>query len=75
MTSAAGTADEIVEPLPGTNRLISMLARLGYGVLPARVYETDRLTVRFGCHIPTKELLSAPAPAELAMRRVADLRT
>jgi len=69
----AGTAERMAPPLPGTGRLIGMLAQLGYPVLPVRIYETDRVTIRFGCPVPVHEVLAASDPAELAMRRVAEL--
>lgn len=70
VTRAAG---RIGPPLPGTGRLIDMLARVGYPLLPVRVYETDRLTIRFGCPVPPSTVLAASDPAELAMARVAEL--
>jgi hypothetical protein len=68
-----GTAGRIAPPLPGTDRLIAMLAKQGFPVLPARIYETDRVVVRFGYPVPPSELLTAANPAELAMTRIRDL--
>jgi 1-acyl-sn-glycerol-3-phosphate acyltransferase len=69
----AGTAGRIGPPLPGTDRLISMLAKQGFPVVPVRIYETDRVIIRFGDSIPPNELLSAANPAELAMTRIREL--
>jgi len=68
-----GSAERMAPPLAGTGKLIEILARLGYPVLPVRIYETDRVTVRFGCPVPADEVLAASDPAALAMRRVAEL--
>ena len=69
----AGTAGRIAPPLAGTDRLIAMLANQGFPVLPARIYETSRVVVRFGQPIPASELVTANNAAELTMTRISDL--
>jgi hypothetical protein len=69
----AGTAGNLNPPLPGVDRLLSHLAKAGVPVLPARVSEAQRLIITFGPLIPTSQLLAAPDPAQLVMRRIADL--
>ncbi len=67
---ATAHAGRIEAPLPGTNRLLALLAKDGFAVLPARIHETDRLTVRFAKIIPARDLLGASSAAELVMDRI-----
>lgn len=69
----AGSAGGLTRPLPGINRLIAHLAKSGLPVQPAAILETDRLIIRFGQTVSVHELLAAPDPAELAMKRIGDL--
>jgi hypothetical protein len=69
----AGTADKLNPPLPGVDRLFSLLARAGLPVLPARVSESGRLKVQFGRLIDTGELVSSSNAAELVMNRIGDM--
>jgi hypothetical protein len=69
----AGTADALYPPLPGVDRLLTLLAKTGLPVLPARVSESGGLVIRFGVLISTRELVSSPNAAELVMNRIADL--
>ncbi len=69
----AGSAGKLAHPLPGVDRLIRHLAKLGLAVQPAAISETDRLVVRFGRTVSVSELLHAPDAAQLAMDRIADL--
>lgn len=43
----AGTAGRLGEALPGVERLIQMLGRLGVPVMPVRIGEEDRFVLRF----------------------------
>jgi hypothetical protein len=70
---AGGSAGVLTAPLPGVDRLIVQLARIGLPVVPAAIREAGRLVVRFGTPIPTASLLSAPDAAALSMSRIAAL--
>jgi hypothetical protein len=69
----AGTADRMADPLPGVDRLIAHLARLGYGAIPAGIREEGRLVVRFGEMVERERLMAAGDAARLLMDRVRDL--
>lgn len=69
----SGAAGVLTDPLPGTERLIAMLARTGMPVVPVGISEAGRFIIRFGSPIPAADLLSAPDSARLAMSRVAGL--
>ena len=71
----AGTAGRITEPLPGVDRLISLLAKADYPVIPVGIAEAGRFILRFGEAIPPRDLLSAPNSAALALERVRRLAT
>jgi hypothetical protein len=66
----AGSAGTLSPPLPGVDRLLAHLARLGFHVQPAGVWEEDALRVRFGPSIPASDLLAAPDAAALVMERI-----
>jgi 1-acyl-sn-glycerol-3-phosphate acyltransferase len=67
---AAAKAGEFEPPLPGVDRLIAQLAKLGLPVVPALVSEAGRFVLRFGPVIPPPELLAAGDAASLALERV-----
>lgn len=69
----AGAAGRIGEALPGVDRLIRLLARQGVPVLPVRIWEEDRLVLRFGTMIEAGPLLEAGDAARLVMGHIADL--
>ncbi len=69
----AGSASKLTAPLPGTERLLAMLARVGLPVQPVGISETDRFVIRFGSIIPAAQVVSAPDAAALVLSRVAEL--
>lgn len=69
----AGTADHIADPLPGVERLIAHLAKLGYAAVPVGIREEDRLIVRFGTAISSSELAASSNAAQLLMNHVRQL--
>jgi hypothetical protein len=69
----AGKAGQLANPLPGVDRLIAQLARLGLPVVPCGISESGRLVVRFGPPLEPAALLAASDPARLAMDRIATL--
>jgi 1-acyl-sn-glycerol-3-phosphate acyltransferase len=70
----AGSAGVLTDPLPGSERLIAQLARLGLPAVPCGISEHDaRFVIRFGPAIEPAELLAVPDAARLAMARVAGL--
>lgn len=69
----AGTAGRIEAPLPGVERLITLLARAGYPVVPIGIAEAGRLVLRVGKVLPPEELLRSPDSAKLALERVGQL--
>lgn len=66
----AGTAGRVGEPLPGVERLITLLAKAGYPVIPVGIAEEGRLILRFGRAIPPGDLLTAGNSAALALEQV-----
>lgn len=66
----AGTAGDIGRPLPGVERLITLLAKTGYPVIPVGISEAGRLVLRFGEAIAPHDLLAAADSAALALERV-----
>jgi hypothetical protein len=70
---AGGAAGVLTAPLPGVERLIVLLARLGLPVVPAAISEAGRLVLRFGAPIPVEDLVCAPDAAALSMSRVSAL--
>lgn len=70
----AGSAGVLTDPLPGTERLIARLARVGLPVVPCGIGEGEgRLVIRFGEPLTPSELVAARDAAGLAMSRVAGL--
>ncbi|MFN7935340.1 MAG: hypothetical protein U0R19_18560 [Bryobacteraceae bacterium] len=69
----AGEAGRIGQALPGVDRLIQLLARQGIPVLPVRIWEEDRLVLRFGTMIAAEPLVEAADAAQLVMGHIADL--
>ena len=67
-----GTAFEMADPLPGVERLLQMLAKRGWPVLPCRISEKeDRLQVRFLETLQPADLLRAgDAAAHVVMERI-----
>jgi hypothetical protein len=68
-----GSAGVLTAPLPGVDRLILQLARIGLPAVPAGISEAGRLVLRFGAPIPAADLLSARDAAAVCMARVAAL--
>lgn len=72
----AGAAGRLTDPLPGTERLIAQLARLGLPVVPCGISEAaGRFVIRFGPVLPPEDLLACPDASRLAMRQVGELLT
>ncbi len=69
----AGKAGQLADPLPGVERMIAQLARLGLPVVPCGISEAGGFVIRFGPAIDPAGLLSVPDAARLAMSRIADL--
>jgi hypothetical protein len=70
----AGVAGVLTDPLPGVDRLLAQLARLGLPVVPAAVSERDgRLVIAFGQPVSPGELAESGDAARLALSRVGDL--
>jgi hypothetical protein len=69
----AGKAGQLSDPLPGVDRLVFQLARLGVPVVPCGISESGRFIVRYGPVIDPPELLAAHDPARLTMSRIASL--
>ncbi len=66
----AGTATNLSEPLPGVDRLLPLLAKRGFPVVPVGIAEQGRLVLRIGNTIPAGEILAATDAAVLAMNRI-----
>lgn len=70
----AGSAGVLTDPLPGTERLIQQLARLGLPAVPCGISEAQgRFHIRFGPAVEPQELTAAPDAARLVMDRIARL--
>jgi hypothetical protein len=69
----AGSAGVLTDPLPGVERLVRQLARLGLPAVPAGISESGRFVLRFGRTVPAEELLAAPDAARLLMGRIGEL--
>ncbi len=69
----AGKAGQLTEPLPGVDRLIAQLAKLGLPVVPCGISESGRFVIRFGPAIDPGELLAAQDAASLTMSHIASL--
>jgi 1-acyl-sn-glycerol-3-phosphate acyltransferase len=70
----AGAAGVITDPLPGVERLIFRLAKLGLPAVPCGIgEESGRFVIRFGKPVKTGEISSAGDPARLVMERVGQL--
>jgi hypothetical protein len=67
-----GTAFHEAEPLAGVERLLLLLAKKSWPVVPCRIRENeDRLEVRFGASLQPAELVAAGSEAaRLVMRRI-----
>ena len=70
----AGGAGTLQAPLPGVERLIAQLARLGVPAVPVGISEAGgRFLIRFGAVIAAEQLSVSANAAELCMARVAEL--
>ncbi len=70
----AGSAAQLHPPLPGVERLIAQLAKLGVPAVPAGINEANgHFRIRFGPAIAADELARPANGAELCMARVAEL--
>ena len=70
----AGSAGVLTDPLPGTERLIHQLARLGLPAVPCGISEAQgRFLIRFGPALEPQQLTAAPDAARLVMDRIARL--
>lgn len=68
-----GTADQMSDPLPGVDRLLTHLAKRGVPVVPCGISEHGRFVIRFGRVIETSDVLRAGDAAEMAMARIREL--
>lgn len=69
----AGFAGKLTDPLPGIDRFLRQLARLGLPAVPCGISEAGRFLIRFGAPITPSDILQAENPAALAMQRIAEL--
>ena len=66
----AGKAGRPAAPLPGVERLLVHLARLGLPVQPVAISERPGLEFDFGDPIAPSELVAAPHAGQLVMERI-----
>jgi 1-acyl-sn-glycerol-3-phosphate acyltransferase len=66
----SGTAERPAPPLPGVERLIAHLARVGLPVVPVSIAEQYGIVVRFRRSLPPAELLDAGNCADLVLARI-----
>lgn len=70
----AGSAGVLSEALPGIDRLMLQLAKLGLPAVPCGISEAGgRFVIRFGEPLSIEELKAAANPAALAMERIREL--
>jgi hypothetical protein len=69
----AGSAGKLTDPLPGVDRFVLQMARLGIPAVPCGISERGRFLIRFGSLVTAAELTHAEDPAREMMRRVAEL--
>ena len=69
----AGAAGRLTDPLPGVDRLISHLAKLGLPAVPVGISEDDRMVIRIGKAVSVEELRGSPDSARLLMSRIQSL--
>ena len=69
----AGAAGRMTNPLPGVDRLISHLAKLGLPAVPVGISEDDRMVIRIGEVVSVEELKRSPDSARLLMGRIQGL--
>jgi hypothetical protein len=69
-----GVAGRLSPALPGTARLLALLARRDIPVLPAGISEQDgRFVIRVGALIPASEIRESQDAGALAMQRIGEL--
>lgn len=66
----AGKAGKPADPVPGVDRLIAQLARIGLPAVPCGISEAGRFVIRFGPAIGCPELLASSDAARLLMTRI-----
>lgn len=66
----AGVAGHITEPLPGVDRVLAHLGKLGLPAVPCGIREAGRFYIRFGEPIPPQVLASAEDAARLCLDAV-----
>ncbi len=69
----AGAAGRLTDPLPGVDRLIAHLAKLGLPAVPVGISEADRMVIRIGAAVSVEELRSSRDAARLLMGRIQGL--
>lgn len=69
----AGSAGKLTSALPGIDRFLVQMARLGLPLVPCGISESGRFLIRFGAAIAPGEVLAATHPDQLAMDRIAAL--
>ncbi len=63
----------LTDPLPGVDRLICHLAKLGLPAVPVGISEADCMVIRIGEVVSVEELRSSPDAAQLLMGRIQGL--
>jgi hypothetical protein len=69
----AGSAGHLTDPLPGVDRFVLQMARMGIPAVPCGISEKGRFLIRFGRLVTAFELTQSPDAAREMMRRVAGL--
>jgi hypothetical protein len=69
----AGAAGILTDPLPGVDRFVRQLARIGVPAVPCGISENRRFVIRFGKLVTASELREAPDAARHLMQRIGEL--
>ncbi len=69
----AGSAGVLTQALPGIDRLMLQLAKLGLPAVPCGISESGRFLIRFGPPISASAIKAADNAASLVMSRIAEL--
>ena len=69
----AGSAGRFTAPLPGVDRFLAHLAKVGLPLVPCGVSEAGRFVIRFGVAIPAADVVASPDAAAMAMERISEL--
>lgn len=69
----AGAAGILTDPLPGVDRFVRQLARIGVPAVPCGISEHRRFVIRFGKLVTASELREAADAARHLMQRIGEL--